>query len=97
MTPRSEQGRINFLKSSDFKPTGNGAQKLVNKVNFTMPFTVPPTVVVTLEALDLIKTGDTSYWVHTGEITNTGAEIIFEIWSDTNIRGGWLHWYAFSA
>ncbi|XP_059143410.1 uncharacterized protein LOC131930798 [Physella acuta] len=90
-----EQGFVSFGNSNTYQATGNDHKQSVQTIKFAKPYGTPPTVVLSLEAIDTNKDVNMRYFLHMGVITTTSAQIILETWADSLIYSAQVRWYAF--
>ncbi|XP_059143418.1 uncharacterized protein LOC131930808 [Physella acuta] len=95
LTEHKEQGFVSFGNSNTYQVIGNDHKQSVQAIKFAKPYGTPPTVVLSLEAIDTNKDVNMRYFLHMGVITTTSAQIILETWADSLIYSAQVRWYAF--
>lgn len=72
--------------------TGKGARELRRAVTFSEPYLQPPSVTVHLSMWDVSNDANARVELVPDKITETGFEIVFRTWGDTQIarvRAAW--------
>ncbi len=76
--------------------SGSGERKHHAEVTFDQPFAEPPTVVVSIEKLDIMQTGaNHRVWVKAQNVRAEGFTLEFMTWADTHIWAVGANWIAY--
>lgn len=92
-----DQGTVQLF--SDFEVegemwAGSGDRQRVQHVDFSESFKSPPSVMVTLEMLDLHHGSNHRVVLKAENVTPQGFDIIFRTWDDTRIARAAANWMA---
>lgn len=95
MQIRSGHVYIDYNSSAYNLHTGKGYRIYTVYVRFKVPFANIPEVMVGLYGLDSSKSTNIRIRCHAQDITQTGFNMYFTTWSDTEVYGVGSNWIAY--